>query len=265
MCTRFLSLSTTQRLYTIFKKCSFWWHVEMIRLRYIVCESCLVGSNSLWPHGIVHVILQARIPEWVAVPFSRGSSQPRDRSQVSCIAGGFFTSWGTREAQEFWSGQPIPSSAEVPDPGIEPGSPALQADSLPARLSKNNWLKVISPLSFCDLFIIRGYYKILNCLALLLLDSTELNYGTDGRLLYIHPGFSLLCFICRIHYKSGNAGKQCVITPLNGLPGTSKWWVIMCSAWTTVFFWVSDCFSFLNHLAISVPLRSPQSTPYATQ
>ena len=40
---------------------------------------------------IVHGILQARIPEWVAVPFSRGSSQPRDRTQVSCIAGGFFT------------------------------------------------------------------------------------------------------------------------------------------------------------------------------
>ena len=42
-------------------------------------------------------ILQARILEWVAFPFSRGSSQPRDRTQVSCIAGRFFTSWGTRE------------------------------------------------------------------------------------------------------------------------------------------------------------------------
>ena len=39
-----------------------------------------------------HGILQARILEWVAFPFSRGSSQPRDRTQVSCIAGGFFTS-----------------------------------------------------------------------------------------------------------------------------------------------------------------------------
>ena len=41
---------------------------------------------------IVHGILQARILEWVAFPFSRGSSQRRDRTQVSCIAGGFFTS-----------------------------------------------------------------------------------------------------------------------------------------------------------------------------
>ena len=46
----------------------------------------------------VHGILQARILEWVAIPFSRGSSQPRDWTQVTCIAGGFFTSWATREA-----------------------------------------------------------------------------------------------------------------------------------------------------------------------
>ena len=39
----------------------------------------------------VHGILQARILEWVAIPFSRGSSQPGDRTQVSCIVGGFFT------------------------------------------------------------------------------------------------------------------------------------------------------------------------------
>ena len=46
----------------------------------------------------IHGILQARILEWIAVPFSKGSSQPRDRTQVSCIAGGFFTTWATREA-----------------------------------------------------------------------------------------------------------------------------------------------------------------------
>ena len=44
----------------------------------------LLGSS-------VHVILQARILEWVAMPFSRGSSRPRDQTQVSCTAGGFFT------------------------------------------------------------------------------------------------------------------------------------------------------------------------------
>ena len=40
----------------------------------------------------------ARILEWVAIPFSRGSSQSRDRTMVSCTAGGFFTIWATREA-----------------------------------------------------------------------------------------------------------------------------------------------------------------------
>ena len=42
-------------------------------------------------------ILQARILEWISYPFSRGSSQPRDWTQVSCIAGRFFTPWVTRE------------------------------------------------------------------------------------------------------------------------------------------------------------------------
>ena len=46
----------------------------------------------------VRGILQARILEWVAFPFSRGSSQPRDQTQVSRITGGFFTRWATREA-----------------------------------------------------------------------------------------------------------------------------------------------------------------------
>ena len=46
----------------------------------------------------VHGILQARILEWVVFPFSRGSSQPTDRTQVSRIAGRFLISWATREA-----------------------------------------------------------------------------------------------------------------------------------------------------------------------
>ena len=50
------------------------------------------------------VILQARMLEWLAFPFSRGSSQSRDQIQVSNIAGGVFTSWATRESQstESW-------------------------------------------------------------------------------------------------------------------------------------------------------------------
>ena len=48
--------------------------------------------------------VQARILEWIAFPFSRASSQPRDWTQVSRIAGRFIASWATREAQEYWSG-----------------------------------------------------------------------------------------------------------------------------------------------------------------
>ena len=43
-------------------------------------------------------ILQARIPEWIAMPSSRGFSQPRDQTQVSHIADGFFPVWATKEA-----------------------------------------------------------------------------------------------------------------------------------------------------------------------
>ena len=46
----------------------------------------------------VRGILQVRILKWVAFPISRGSSQPRDQTQVSYIAGSFFTSWATRDA-----------------------------------------------------------------------------------------------------------------------------------------------------------------------
>ena len=66
-----------------------------------VCVSCSVVSNSLWSHlpgSSVHGILQARILEWVAIPFSRVSSRPRDQTPVSCIVGRFFTIWATKEA-----------------------------------------------------------------------------------------------------------------------------------------------------------------------
>ena len=50
------------------------------------------------PGFFVHGIFQARVLEWVAISFSRGSSWPRNRTQVSCIAGRRFTLWATREA-----------------------------------------------------------------------------------------------------------------------------------------------------------------------
>ena len=71
------------------------------------CFCCLVAKSclTLWdpmgyspPGSTAHEFSQARIPEWVAMPSSRGSSQPRDWTHVSWIAGGFFTIWATREA-----------------------------------------------------------------------------------------------------------------------------------------------------------------------
>ena len=67
----------------------------------LVTQSC----QTLWdpmdcspPGSFIHGILQARVWEWVAIPFSRGSSQPRDWSWVSHITGRFFNIWSTREA-----------------------------------------------------------------------------------------------------------------------------------------------------------------------
>ena len=51
----------------------------------------------------VHGILQARILEWVAILFSRGSSQPRDQTQVSLTVDRLFTVWATREVYIMWN------------------------------------------------------------------------------------------------------------------------------------------------------------------
>ena len=80
-----------------------------------VAQSCLTLCDPM--DYKVHGILQARILEWAAFPFSRGSSQPRDRTQVSRIAGGFFTSWVTRDTlktrhpeKNYFSGCQLPNS-----------------------------------------------------------------------------------------------------------------------------------------------------------
>ena len=68
----------------------------------LVTQSCLTLCNPMncsLPSSSVHGTYQVRILEWVAMPSSRGSSRPRNGTGVSWIAGGFFTSWATREAQ----------------------------------------------------------------------------------------------------------------------------------------------------------------------
>ena len=81
----------------------------------------------------VHGILQSRILEWVAVPFSRGFSQPRDWIQSPALWADSLPGEPPGKSKNI-EGQPIPSPGNLPNPGIELGSPALQADSLPAEL-----------------------------------------------------------------------------------------------------------------------------------
>ena len=66
------------------------------QLRPTLCDSPPLPGSS------VHGISQARVLEWVAMPSSRGSSRPRDRTCISCTSGRFFTHWATWEAPGLW-------------------------------------------------------------------------------------------------------------------------------------------------------------------
>ena len=76
------------------------WKVKK-KVTVLVTQSCLTLCNPVDyspPGSSVHGILQERILEWVSILFSRGSSQTRYQTQVSCTAGRFFTICATREA-----------------------------------------------------------------------------------------------------------------------------------------------------------------------
>ena len=93
------------------------------------------------PGSSVHGILQARILEWVAISFSRGSSQPRDRIQVSHIAGRHFNLWATREAH----------SPEVTDLLLrslwQKVNPMLSWRAEPCLRLGSSWFQRLSPAS----------------------------------------------------------------------------------------------------------------------
>ena len=78
----------------------------MIKKESEVTQSCPTLPNPMDcspPCSSVHGIFQVRVLEWVAISSSRGSSQPRDRTQVSHVAGRCFTAWAIREAWSKWS------------------------------------------------------------------------------------------------------------------------------------------------------------------
>ena len=160
-------------------KCNYLCSGSTNTLAYVLCGAmlCLVSPSCLTlcnpmgcnlPGCSVHGILQARILEWVAMPFSRGSSQSRNRTQVFWIAGGFYQlsyqgsrilAWESESrsvvSDSLWPHRLysvqfsiVPGilqarilawvsflfSRESLNPGIEPRSPTLQADSLPTEL-----------------------------------------------------------------------------------------------------------------------------------
>ena len=82
----------------------------------LVTQSCPTLCDPMdWspPDSSVHGILLARILEWAAIPFSRGSSWPRDWTQVSCTAGRFFTSWAIRKPMDYLGGPKIFQSCKL--------------------------------------------------------------------------------------------------------------------------------------------------------
>ena len=95
------------------------------------------GSNPGLLHCrwiLYHLSHQASpwIPEWVPCLFSKGSYQPRNQSRASCIAGGHFTSWATREASNsLEEGLPCPPPGDLSDPGIK--SVSLMSPALRGR------------------------------------------------------------------------------------------------------------------------------------
>ena len=77
------------------------WVVTSDALCVLVTRWCLTLCGPMGdspPGSSIHGIFQARVLEWIAISFSRGSSWPRDWTWVSCIAGKLFTVWSTREA-----------------------------------------------------------------------------------------------------------------------------------------------------------------------
>ena len=80
--------------------------LESESVSHSVTSVSLQPMNCSPPGSSVHGILQARIVEYVAIPFSRGSSQPGDQTQVSCIAGRVFTIWDTL-AHVIWPPSPL--------------------------------------------------------------------------------------------------------------------------------------------------------------
>ena len=119
------------------RRFTFWAPREVLRPDYTTAHL----SDSLQPHALYSPwLLQARILEWVAFHFARGSSQSGDQTQVSPIAGGFFTSWAKGKPKNIGVGSLSLLQQIFLTQECEPGSPTLQTSSLPSKSVKAKWM-----------------------------------------------------------------------------------------------------------------------------
>ena len=141
----------------------------------------------------VHGILQVRILEWVASPFSRESSQPREQTQVSHISGRLFTS-GAKGSPSIQGVLAYSFSSRSSRPRNQTGGPALQADSLPAKLPgkppnddahyeparSRTWTLLIHSQT-CIVYIHHNFIHLfghLGCFPILsIINNTAVNFG----------------------------------------------------------------------------------------
>ena len=107
-CPQFLSVSSYWCLKSVSRQTYRFWHqvwVWMVSSVVLVAQSYPTLCNPMdcsLPGSSVHGILQARILEWIAIPLSRGSSQPRDWTCVSYIAGTIWATGKSVNAGETW-------------------------------------------------------------------------------------------------------------------------------------------------------------------
>ena len=129
------------------------------KVKVLVAQLCPTLCDSVVrnpPGSSVQRIFQAKILEWVAVPFSRGSSQLRDQTLVTCTAGGFFTIWAVKDDMyvlNVISGKWELSSNphwEAPQPATQESNPSLcsSAEWLLQRPEKP-WVLVLNPFLPC--------------------------------------------------------------------------------------------------------------------
>ena len=135
-------------------------------LSHFSCVWLCDPMNYSLPGSSVHGILQARILEWVAMPFSRGSSWSRDWTWVSCIAGRFFITWATGKNWHVLVASAVSDSLR--SYGLEPVRPLCPRDSL----GKNTGVGCHA--LFQGIFLTQGWNLGLFCLQLWQVGSSPL-------------------------------------------------------------------------------------------